>query len=287
MWAALSTSVVMAASALAVVSVPAGAASAPTARIARPASPGGSGARSFYLALGDSVPVWDGTHSYAHLLENHYAARDPGLVLEDMAVSEATSSSMRNGGQYQAALRFLHRHAGHIALITIDIGGNDVVHCAGPTGIDPDCVSSGLATAEKNITAMLAGLRSAAPSVPLFGMNYYDPFLGDWLAGGQARTLALDSLSVVASLNGEMDNLYGGRSTTADVAGVFQTANDTTMVGSPWGRVPVDVDRACSWLDITCQAGSTEGFGDDPNIDGQKRIAAVFERTIGRLRSPS
>jgi hypothetical protein len=174
-----------------------------------------------------------------------------------------------------------------MALITIDIGGNDVVHCAGPTGIDPDCVSAGLAKAEKNITTMLTGLRAAAPSVPIIGMNYYDPFLGDWLAGGQAETLALDSLSVVATLNNELTALYGGPSTTADVAGVFRTANDTRRVPSPWGRVPVDVDRACSWLDITCQVGQSEGFGDDPNIAGQKKIAAVFERTIGRLGAPS
>jgi hypothetical protein len=33
--------------------------------------------------------------------------------------------------------------------------------------------------------------------------------------------------------------------------------------------------------------GRTEGFGDDPNIAGQKKIAAVFERTIGKLQAPS
>jgi lysophospholipase L1-like esterase len=287
-WAAvpapLVMAVVMALVALALSSAPAGA-SAPTG--GGPGSPGGSGTRSFYVALGDSVPVWDGTHSYAHLLENHYAAGLPGLVLEDMAVSEATSSSMLDGGQYRSALRFLHRHAGHVALITIDIGGNDVVHCASPTGIDQNCVAAGLATAQKNITTMLSGLRAAAPSVPLIGMNYYDPFLGDWLAGGQAETLALDSLSVVATLNGELSTLYGGPSTMADVARVFKTQNDRTLVPSAWGLVPVDVDRACSWLDITCQVGQTEGFGDDPNIAGQKKIAAVFERTIGKLGAPS
>jgi hypothetical protein len=204
-----------------------------------------------------------------------------------MAVSEATSSSMLNGGQYQSALRFLHKHVGHIALITVDIGGNDVVHCASPTGIDQACVTNGLATAKKNITTMLSGLQAAAPSVRIIGMNYYDPFLGDWLAGGQARTLALDSLSVVASMNAELVKLYGGPSVTADVADVFKTSNDTSLVRSRWGQVPLDVDRACSWLDITCRVGRTEGFGDDPNIAGQKKIAAVFERTIGKLQAPS
>ena len=251
----------------------------------RPAS-GVGASPSFYVALGDSVPVWDGSHSYAHLLENHYRTTVPGLALEDMAVSGATTTSMRKGGQYRSAIRFLESHRGRIALITIDIGGNDVVGCASSTGIDQSCVTKGLATVERNLSTMLAGLKAAAPSVPLIGMSYYDPFLGDWLAGGEARTLALDSLSVVRSLNREVVSLYGGSSATADVTGAFRTQNQSSLVSSRWGRVPVDVDRACSWLDITCQVGQTEGFGDDPNVPGQRQIAAAFESTIGDLRTP-
>ena len=247
---------------------------------------GGGRSTSYYLALGDSVPVWDGSHSYAHLLENHYVSGIPGLTLKDMAVSEATTTSMLDNGQYQAALRFLHKHAGHVALITIDIGGNDVVDCATPAGIDTTCVTNGLATVQGNLTTMLTGLRAAAPSVRIIGMNYYDPYLGDWLAGGTARSLALGSLAVVAELNTELESLYGGASATADVEDAFKTTNDTTMVSSQWGRVPLDVARACSWLDITCHAGHTEGFGDDPNVAGQTKIAATFEQTIGRLKAP-
>jgi lysophospholipase L1-like esterase len=245
----------------------------------------GDTASHFYVALGDSVPVWDGSHSYPHLLRNHYRTSVPGLALKDMAVSGATTTSMLEGGQYRSALRFLTSHVGQITLITIDIGGNDIVGCASATGIDKSCVTTGLATVEKNLSTMLSGLRAAAPSVPLVGMTYYDPFLGDWLAGGEARTLALDSLSVVGTLNRELVSLYG-RSSTAAVAHAFATDDDSTFVGSPWGSVPVDVDRACSWLDITCQVGQTEGFGDDPNVPGQRQIAAAFESTIGDLRIP-
>jgi hypothetical protein len=250
------------------------------------AATGAGRVKSFYVALGDSVPVWDGTHSYAHLLENHYVSGIPGLTLNDMAISEATTTSMLDGGQYQRALRFLHKHVGHIALITIDIGGNDVVHCATPSGIDKTCVTNGLATMQSNLTTMLAGLGAAAPSVRIIGMSYYDPYLGDWLAGGAARTVALGSLPVVAELNSDLESVYGGAAVTADVQDVFKTADDTSMVNSAWGKVPVDVDKACSWLDIVCHEGQTETFGDDPNIAGQKKIAAVFERTIGSLKAP-
>jgi hypothetical protein len=271
--------------ALATVAPPASAATTVPAGAASVGS-GGAGTSSYYLALGDSVPVWDGSHSYAHLLENHYVTDIPGLQLNDIAVSGATTTSMRDGGQYQAALRFLRKHAGHIALITIDIGGNDVVYCATPSGIDMTCVTNALATMESNITAMLAGLAQAAPSVPIIGMNYYDPYLGDWLAGGATRTLALGSLAVVAELNSDLETVYGGPTVTADVQGAFKTADDGSLVGSPWGRVPVDVARACSWLDIVCHRGQPEGFGDDPNVTGRTKIAAAFERIIGKLAAP-
>lgn len=183
-------------------------------------------------------------------------------------------------------MRFLQKHVGHIALITIDIGGNDVVHCATPSGIDMTCVTHGLATMQSNLTTMLAGLGAAAPSVPIIGMNYYDPYLGDWLAGGAARTLALGSLAVVAELNSDLESVYGGAAETADVQDAFKTADDGSMVSSAWGKVPVDVARACSWLDIVCHRGQPEGFGDDPNVTGQTKIAAAFEHVIGRLRTP-
>jgi lysophospholipase L1-like esterase len=251
------------------------------------ATPSGSSAPpTYYVALGDSVPVWDGDDSYAHLLENYYVSTIPGLTLEDMAISGATTTSMLKGPEYRTALRFLRQHVGAITLITIDIGGNDLVHCGTTSGLKQACVKKGLATVDRNLTKMLSGLKAAAPSVPIIGMNYFDPFLGDWLAGGSVRTLALGTLPIVASLNTELDSLYGGPSVTADVTDAFKTTNDTSLVDSPWGKVPIDVDRACSWLDITCHKGAAEGFGDDPNIPGQQTIAAVFEHTIGKLRAP-
>jgi hypothetical protein len=42
-----------------------------------------------------------------------------------------------------------------------------------------------------NLSAMLSGLRRPAAAVPLVGMSYYDPLLGDWLAGGKWRAAAL------------------------------------------------------------------------------------------------
>ncbi len=240
--------------------------------------------RSYYLALGDSVPVWNGTQSYPYRILAHYQRRLRGLRLDDIAISGATTGSMRTGGQYHAALQFLRRHRGDVALITIDIGGNDVVGCVGPTGIDQSCATEARATVKRNLGTMLAGLRTAAPHVPLVGMTYYNPFLGNWLASEPARSLTLRTTPGLLALNHELTRLYGGPNNTADVQGAFGATNFKAMVASRWGTIPIAVKRACSWLDIVCKTVALEGFGDDPNLTGAAKIATAFERTIGVLR---
>jgi len=138
---------------------------------------------SYYLALGDSVTVWNGPRSYPYLLAAHYRHKLPGLSLSDIGISGATTTSMLTGGQYGSGLAFLRAHKHRVALITIDIGGNDVVPCVGPAGENPTCSRVARATIKQNLTKMLRGLHAAAPRVPVIGMTYYDPFIGDWLGG--------------------------------------------------------------------------------------------------------
>jgi hypothetical protein len=179
-----------------------------------------------------------------------------------------------------SAIAFLHSHEHQVALITIDIGGNDVVGCASQSTLNEQCFQQAEATMAQNITTILGGLHEAAPGVPVFGMTYYDPFLGNWLAGGATQTASLATIPYAVTLNSVLTSLYGP-SHTADVQGAFAVTNSTTLVSSPWGTVPVDVDDACQWLDITCAIGQPEGFGDDPNVAGQVQIAQAFENIIG------
>jgi hypothetical protein len=240
--------------------------------------------------------MWNGTHSYPYLIVNHYQTTVPHLTLVDMACSGETTSSMLShslcapgGSQYRNALSFLNAHAGKIALVTIDIGGNDIVNCiyvANPA----TCFANGLKTMQKNLTTIVNGLRTATHSkVPIFGMNYYDPLLGDWLAGpGPTRSLAISSIAGVATLNKDMTTVYvKAKMPVADVATAYQSSDMTHFVSSKWGRIPVAVDRACAWLDITCRKGAAEGFGDDPNNAGAVVIAHAFEKKIGTLHAPS
>ncbi len=238
------------------------------------------GSHVYYLALGDSVPVWDGDQSYPNLLLAHEQAALPDLQLANLAVSGETSQSMIQDGQYQAALGFLRAHPNEVAFITLDIGGNDFLGCVSPgSQLNQQCFDAALKEMANNITMMLAGFRAVAPSTPVYSMSYYDPFLGDWFAGGQTASDTLAGIPDVVTLNQTLASVYGPTH-VADVQGAFQVTDDTDMVDSPWGTAPVDVVDACQWLDIVCAAGQPEGFGDDPNPAGQVQIAQAFEQVV-------
>src|SRR5689334_20833497 len=106
---------------------------------ARPAKAAGDG--PYYVALGDSLADGGGAtpgHSY---VDDVYAAAQqsiPGLQLENLSCSGDSTTRMINGGlcttyttgnQLGDAEAFLRAHAGHIAFVTIDVGGDDVIGC--------------------------------------------------------------------------------------------------------------------------------------------------------------
>jgi hypothetical protein len=150
------------------------------------------------------------------------------------------------------------------------------------------CFVNGLSKMKANISAIVAGLRSATgPHVPIVGMNVYDPLLGDWLAPETGRSLAVAAVAGVGLLNKTMGQAYHAEaSPVADVQGAYHSADLTHFVNSSWGRVPISVASACTLLDIVCHQGSLSGYGDDPNSPGAVVIAHAFEKAIGRLAPP-
>ena len=198
---------------------------------------------SYYLSLGDSVGMWDGTRSFPYLLANRYSLSSvPGLRLIDMSCSGETTESMvkgstcaPGGSQYDNAVSFVNAHRGHIALVTISIGGNDVVPCMSRPGA-ATCFVNGLSKMKTNISTIVAGLRMATgPHVPIVGMNVYDPLLGDWLAPGPGRSLAVAAVAGVGLLSKTMGEAYHAEaSPTADVQGAYHSADLTHFVGSSW-----------------------------------------------------
>jgi hypothetical protein len=191
------------------------------------------------------------------------------------------------GSQYDNAISFVNAHRGHIALVTISIGGNDVVPCMSRPGA-ATCFVNGLSNMKANISKIVTGLRHAiGRRVPIVGMNVYDPLLGDWLAPGTGRSLAIAAVAGVGLLSKTMGEAYRADATpTADVQGAYHSGDLTHFVNTRWGHVPVAVASACTLLDIVCKRGSLIGYGDDPNYAGAVVIADAFEKAIGRLARP-
>src|SRR2546429_14410 len=145
-----------------------------------PASAHGGGGTEYYIALGDSLafgfqPNGDFTHGYVQQL----SAKLPGLVLVNLGCPGETSTTFVAGGrcpsphgasQFATALAFLRAHSGHVRLVTLDIGGNDVDHCVTSAGIDRACFNQGLLDIAINVSVAVARLRQVAPRVELAGM---------------------------------------------------------------------------------------------------------------------
>jgi lysophospholipase L1-like esterase len=222
-----------------------------------PARADDSRAVHYYLSLGDSLaasfqPNGDFTDGYAEQLHTALAADDPKLELVKLGCGGESTVSMRfgsqdpsvvlscgtpryykhvlypKGTQLAEAVSFLQAHRGKVALVTIDIGANDlsrldaqgnVVSCL----FEPAGCATQTATAVENLTAILAELRGAVgPDVPIVGMSYYDVFAPLCVSDPSllfvcGRVDAFDSALV--------DTYTAAGVPFADVAGAFENDN--------------------------------------------------------------
>jgi len=113
-------------------------------------------------------------------------------------------------------------------------------------------------------------------------MNYYDPFLAEWLQGPAGQALAKQSVQFTTFFNSVLAQIYAAaRVPVADVQAAFQTTNFTPV--PPLG-LPLNVALLCAstWM---C-APSPIGPNIHPNVVGYWVIAGTFAKTIGLLRSP-
>src|SRR5207247_350718 len=201
-----------------------------------------SAAPTYYVSLGDSLAAgtqpghFSTSESYTDQLFADLRAGRPTLRHVKLGCPGETTASMitpdlpfegRNahdpcqyphGSQLAEAVSFLHAHQKFVALVTIDIGPNDLFRGGGVPAI------------ATNLPFILAALRTAAgPAVPIIGMNFYDPFLAPvWFSNPAG--LGTDIAQAVG-LNGVFDAIYAGAGVPiADVGAVFQ-ATVTTLIG--------------------------------------------------------
>jgi lysophospholipase L1-like esterase len=280
------------------------------------AVPAAAGAASptprYYVALGDSLsqgmqPDAAGVtrntdQGYADQLFQTERRGIKNLQLVKLGCGGESTSSMltghgndrnaqllhcnRTGGsQLTAAVRFLksHHRAGEIALVTVDIGANDVDGCTNPGVNLGTCLAAGEASIKNNVPKILSAIKQAAPAkTALTAMTLYDPVLSEYFSP-TGRSLALASPAILKTINGELasaDANAGFR--TADVGAAFLSYDGTDMVTWEGQQIPINVARVCSWT----WACTTPPSG--PNIHANKNgyavIAQTFAKALGRLR---
>jgi len=246
----------------------------------------------YYLALGDSLAVGvqpDATglrkptsQGYADDLHLLFRTFHPDLQLVKLGCSGETTTSMITGqgtsclypagSQLRQAIAFLQANQNRVALITIDIGGDNLLGCLRlDSPIDPACVVNATLTAANDLATILATLRTFAPGVLIVGMNYNDPLVAAAIFGPAGQTLAALSLQATAAFNQALEGVYDVfHVPVADVAAKFRT--NTTSVNA----VNVGIALAWTWM------GAPPPRGPDvhPNAIGYWAIASAFVKTI-------
>jgi lysophospholipase L1-like esterase len=277
-----------------------------TAVVAGPAQASTPSSPTYYVSLGDSYSVGYQPGHGATAGYTGVVVKKTHMKLVNFGCGGATSTSILQtigcpdvlphtaGGmtyptttQIAAADAFLAAHKGHIGLVTVTIGGNDVLGCssqANPTS----CVATASKTIQTNVTALAANLRNAVgPSVPIIGSTYPDVILGAYVYPHHppsAQSLALAKLSVPAFkslVNPALSKSYASaKASFVDVTaatGAYKPLNKETKTKSKKGKsksyahLPIAVSRVCriTWY---CTKGDIHANTKGYNIIGHLMV---------------
>ena len=267
--------------------------------------PGGGTDYDYYLALGDSL-AWGfqpnsagvgikSGHGYADDLASDLRQHgDRSLRYVNLSCPGETTGTMLGGGcpdlsgsgqsyavQEAAAVAFLKQHQHARILVTLDIGANNIDTCVDSDGaLDAACIEQGIGEAGTQLPQILAKLKAAAGrQVSFVGMNYYDPFLADWLTGSTGQAVATESVTVLADFNDVLDAAYAAdHIPVADVAGAFKSTDLTGTTSLHGATVPVDVANICNWTWMCAPA--PVGPNIHANNTGYSVIARTFEALL-------
>ncbi len=242
---------------------------APSASPSATPSPSASGGGGLYVALGDSLAAGyqpGGAElrdtAYPALTATRLEAGGGDLTLENLGCSGETTTSLVKGGtcdfaagsQLEQAEKLLAAST-DVALVTIDIGGNDLLRCVrGGAQIDTACVRTGVATVKKNLPAILERLRAAAgDDVPVLVLGYYNPWLAakaldQPVKGVDAAAKAYTTLSTTIEAAAKQTG-----TTFVGLDEAFST-NDTTPTTINGRSVPQNAAKICTLTNI-CTAG--------------------------------
>jgi lysophospholipase L1-like esterase len=266
----------------------------------RPSSP------TYYVSLGDSYsvglqPGLGSTPGYTvyvaartHLKQVNFGCNDATAtsILDSVGCASVLPHTI--GGvtyptttQIAAADAFITAHQGHIGLITVSIGGNDVTGCAKQSNVI-GCVAGVLTSIRTNVTTLASDLRTAAgPKVPIIGLTYPDVILGLYVYPKQPPAPALVNLakeSVVAFkvlINPAFAKAYASSSgafvdVTAATGGY--TSLSRTVKTKAYGTIPVAVASVCA-LTWFCAQGNIHAKTPGYTLIGKLVVARYTAMT--------
>ena len=259
--------------------------------------PGGSAADPaavYYVSVGDSLaasiqPTGDRRHGYVEQLYAALRATRPNLRLVKLGCGGESTVSMRYGTQdptrvlgcapppgqsvihpsetqLRKAMDFLNAHRGQVAVVTIDIGGNDLLHIDAHgkpvyCPLDPTGCGTRIATMARNLAAVLRELKAAAgPGVPFVGMTY-DDVVAPRCISNRSLMSACERFDV---FNRTLADTYAAAHVpVADVAGAFEN-----------GDLGKAAKHVCAWTWF-CSRGDMH-----PNTVGYGVIALAFQQIL-------
>ena len=267
-----------------------------------PAGPAEAATRAttYYVSLGDSYSVGYQPNLGSTPGYTGYVARHTGLTLVNFGCGGATTSSILNSvgcpdvlphtvgvvtypttTQIAAAQAFLTAHRGHVGLITVTIGGNDVTGCAVAANPIP-CLTTAVKTMDANVTMLAADLRAAAgPQVPIIGSTYPDVVLGSYVwphNPAPPSTVNLAKLSVTAFkvlINPALSKAYassGGSLVDVTAASGAYTSLTRTVHTKTYGVIPVPVASVCA-LTWFCAQGNIHARTSGYTLIGKLIVA--------------
>lgn len=193
-----------------------------------------------------------------------------------------TSFTADTGSQLSAAETFLAQHRGHVPLITIDIGANNILPCLAQSSLSAiaACLQQAFPVVQQQLTTIMAKLTAADPHATIVGMTYYDVSLADWLSGSAGQAFAAESLTLASQFRSLLIGVYQAAGVKiADVYSSFRTPDMTDKIRVPGiGTVPEDVGLLCEWTWMCTPA--PRGPNVHANVIGYGVIARTFFATL-------
>jgi acyl-CoA thioesterase I len=242
-----------------------------------------------YLALGDSLAVGVGATApadfgyvgrlFASLRGDDDDAPLRTVALRNLAVGGETSESMIAGGQLAAAVQAITAAEPPVALVTLDIGGNDLLRLLATetcqsAPLAQECLAllaGALESFEANYRRIVGDVATAldehAPDARLAVMTYFNPFSGTDAAYEAAAELALLGTDGRVDCDAVSDQARGMNDIIA-------------CVGEELNATPVDIGPAFRGLGLELTHIGAEDI--HANDRGYEVIAEAFLDALRR-----